>query len=263
MSDEPAFLAAIQGTPDNLVRLVYADWLDDLDTPDTRARAAFLRAWCDLADAPLSDPAFPDRFAHLERLRVGLPEDWLLAVDADRFRPDSPDRAAARAGAFLLQFARTEAQIERVTREGDDYVVAYTDIAADFAGTDRFVLRVDGRLRVDGTTGRVRDLDGRYVLADYEPPPPGPPPGAPKLVPREQVTVVSPHADGYSQVVRWRKDFWATVQMGSVVGIVVGLAALFLTPWVLTGFPMYAVMGAILLLAFGCLTAFLVAIVLG
>jgi uncharacterized protein (TIGR02996 family) len=263
MSDEPAFLAAIQGTPDNLVRLVYADWLDDLDTAETRARAAFLRAWCELADTPLSDPAFSDRFAHLERLRVGLPDDWLLAVDADRFRPDSPDRAAARAGAFLLRFARTDAQIERVTRDGEDYVVAYTDLAGEFSGSDRFVLRVDGRLRVDAATGRVRDLDGRYQPADYEPPPPGPPPGAPKLVPRDRVTVVSPHADGYSQVVRWRKNFWAKVQMGSVVGIVVGLAALFLTPWVLSGGPMYAVMGAVLLVAFACLTAFLVAIVLG
>lgn len=263
MSDEPAFLAAIQGTPDNLVRLVYADWLDDLDTAESQARAVFLRAWCELADTPLSDTDFAERFKRLESLRAGISADWLHAIDADRFRPDSPERAAARAGAFLLRFARTDAQIENVTCEGSDYVVEYTDIAGEFSGSDRFVLRVDGRLRVDAATGRVRDLDGRYQPADYEPPPPGPPPGAPKLVPRERVTIESPHAAGYAQVVRWKKDFWAKVQTVSVLGIVTGLTILFLTPWVLAGVAMYAVMFTVLLAAFGCLTAFLIAIVLG
>src|SRR5262245_36415646 len=48
MSDEDAFIRAIQSTPDDATtKLVYADWLDERGQT---ARAAYLRRWAELGD---------------------------------------------------------------------------------------------------------------------------------------------------------------------------------------------------------------------
>lgn len=50
MTDGDAILAAIRASPDDdTPRLLYADWLDDLMTPEATARAAFIRVECRLA----------------------------------------------------------------------------------------------------------------------------------------------------------------------------------------------------------------------
>lgn len=50
MTDEIALLAAVRAHPDDdNPRLAYADWLDDLMTPEATARAAFIRVECRLA----------------------------------------------------------------------------------------------------------------------------------------------------------------------------------------------------------------------
>jgi uncharacterized protein (TIGR02996 family) len=67
-ADEAAFLAAIEAAPAEVApRLVYADWLDEHGQPGW---AAFLRAQCELALTPASDPAYRERLSHA-RTRLG------------------------------------------------------------------------------------------------------------------------------------------------------------------------------------------------
>lgn len=50
MSDRHALLAAILANPDDdTPRLVYADWLDEFGDENDRARARFIREWCEAA----------------------------------------------------------------------------------------------------------------------------------------------------------------------------------------------------------------------
>jgi len=71
MSDEAAFLAAMQAAPaDAALRLVYADWLQERDD----ARAEFVRLQHQLATAL-------DRLQHV---RPGLEQAWVRAVEVRR-----------------------------------------------------------------------------------------------------------------------------------------------------------------------------------
>jgi uncharacterized protein (TIGR02996 family) len=72
--DENAFLAAIRAAPAEVApRLVYADWLDEHGQPGW---AAFLRAQCQLAVTPASDPAYLDRLAHARDRLADLGPGW-------------------------------------------------------------------------------------------------------------------------------------------------------------------------------------------
>ena len=76
MTDEAAFLAAIQAAPHDLApRLVYADWLDDRGDP----RGELIR----IEEEMLSLPAFADRYWELKPRRNELREladpDWRAA----------------------------------------------------------------------------------------------------------------------------------------------------------------------------------------
>lgn len=77
MSDETAFLAAIQSAPDdNTARLVYADWLDERD----RAGGRYLRAECELAALAPSDPRRDLMLAVLREAGQGVDPNWLATV---------------------------------------------------------------------------------------------------------------------------------------------------------------------------------------
>ncbi len=55
MTDEQAFMTAILAAPDDdTPRLVFADWLDERGTDDDKARAALIRAQCQLEHHPLT-----------------------------------------------------------------------------------------------------------------------------------------------------------------------------------------------------------------
>lgn len=72
--DERAFLRKLLEQPNSdLTRLVYADWLDEQQTPDAVAKAEFLRL---IADAELAG-RFPDRAKELSR---ELDPQWLAVV---------------------------------------------------------------------------------------------------------------------------------------------------------------------------------------
>ena len=78
MSDDSAFLAAIREQPDDaIVRLVYADWLQERGD----ARHELIRVEAAMRAVPIWSDEFqrlkPDR----TRLRAALPRDWLAAMD--------------------------------------------------------------------------------------------------------------------------------------------------------------------------------------
>ena len=77
MSDEAAFLAALQANPaDDTTRLVYADWLDENDQPQRasylRLVAALARAGGDITDRPEGEA--------LAALVPILSDDWRFAT---------------------------------------------------------------------------------------------------------------------------------------------------------------------------------------
>jgi uncharacterized protein (TIGR02996 family) len=88
MSDEAAFLRAIQSRPDDdLLRLVFADWLEERGDP----RGDFIRLHLALSAAA---PDHPDRVAaehELSFLRKGCDADWLAVIEPERTpRTDDP-----------------------------------------------------------------------------------------------------------------------------------------------------------------------------
>lgn len=265
MSDELAFLAAVRDRPnDALTRLVFADWLDERDTDETRTKARFLRVWCDLADTPLTDlEGYTTRADELEALRPRLDPDWLAAVDGARFHVAAPDAARLRAEAFLLRHGRTEARVGEVTANGADFLVRYADMADGFAPGDKFVLPFEGRLKVDRATGRVHDPDARFR----------PPPTPAAVVP----TATAPAADlpatakpptllivpqnNYDVYLRRRREFLTYVQTYSLFGVFATTAGFCLAAFALA--PEFAVplMSVLFVEGFVCLLVFLVAFV--
>jgi uncharacterized protein (TIGR02996 family) len=77
MSDEPAFLQALQAQPnDDVTRLVYADWLDDRGDP----RGEYLRLECSLAELSPGEPRHAELAARARELAAALDPDWLAVV---------------------------------------------------------------------------------------------------------------------------------------------------------------------------------------
>lgn len=92
MSDEAAFLRAIQSRPDDeLPRLVFADWLDERGDP----RGDFIRLHLALS---ATAPDHPDRVAgehELSVLRKGCDTAWLTVIEPKRV-PRADDPTAGR-----------------------------------------------------------------------------------------------------------------------------------------------------------------------
>jgi uncharacterized protein (TIGR02996 family) len=81
MSDEDAFLAGIRGQPqDDLRRLVYADWLEEQDTDECRAKAEYLRLEIHIHTLPDDHPQRDGLILHLRGLAERLPLGWKAAV---------------------------------------------------------------------------------------------------------------------------------------------------------------------------------------
>jgi uncharacterized protein (TIGR02996 family) len=80
MSDEAAFLKAIQDYPDDDgPRLVYADWLEERGGPANAARALFIRLQCERARLPTDDPRRLDLLLREEQLLLAHCHEWPFA----------------------------------------------------------------------------------------------------------------------------------------------------------------------------------------
>ncbi len=77
MSDDDAFVAAIQASPDDAVlRLVYADWLDEHDDP----RGTLLRLELELFQRTPADPDYATLRRQFEDLDATIDIAWRIAV---------------------------------------------------------------------------------------------------------------------------------------------------------------------------------------
>src|SRR5262245_6782880 len=83
MNERQAFLRAIIDEPDDdVVRLVYADWLDEHgDTEADRARAAFIRLQVEAARLDPYDPRRLDLEGRAEALLSAHCEAWLAGLE--------------------------------------------------------------------------------------------------------------------------------------------------------------------------------------
>lgn len=81
MTDETGFLTMLSKTPaDDLVRLVYADWLDERTTDEATQKAQFLRVLCQLQTNIRKRKATSKLRAKLAELARPLPTEWLAVV---------------------------------------------------------------------------------------------------------------------------------------------------------------------------------------
>lgn len=77
MSDEDAFLAAIQAAPtDDTLRLVYADWLEEHGRPG----GEYLRVECEFNALNPNNPCRDRVHVKLEKAGVGIDPGWLARV---------------------------------------------------------------------------------------------------------------------------------------------------------------------------------------
>jgi uncharacterized protein (TIGR02996 family) len=93
MGEDAAFLKAVEGAPaDDVLRLVYADWLEERGD----SRGPFLRACVALGNLPPDHPDRPTREHNLSLLRKGHPASWLAVVEPERAHlyADPPRRPA-------------------------------------------------------------------------------------------------------------------------------------------------------------------------
>jgi uncharacterized protein (TIGR02996 family) len=88
MHDEDDFLRKLSEAPtDDTIRMVYADWLDELDDEESRAKARFLRVTVQLM-GPIQRVGWRrPREKELSQLAARLPTDWLAVVS--RLRVDN------------------------------------------------------------------------------------------------------------------------------------------------------------------------------
>lgn len=265
MSDELAFLAAVRDRPnDALTRLVFADWLDERETDESRTKARFLRVWCELADTPLTDlEGYTTRADELEALRTRLDPDWLAAVEGTPCHVATPDAARQRAEAFLQRHGRTEATVGEVTANGADFLVRYADMADGFTFADEFVLAFDCVLKVERATGRVHDVDSRFR-------PSSPPLFAPLDGTSATVGITIAHESSVPLIVpqshsevdlRRRREFLTYVQTYSLFGVFLGTVGFCLAAFALPPEFAVPVMSVLLVEGFVCLLVFLVAFV--
>jgi uncharacterized protein (TIGR02996 family) len=81
MHDEDDFLRKVADAPaDDTVRLVYADWLEERDDDESKAKARFLRLTVRLTGPIQRVGRRNPRQNELQRLAAKLPTDWLAVV---------------------------------------------------------------------------------------------------------------------------------------------------------------------------------------
>jgi uncharacterized protein (TIGR02996 family) len=81
MHEETGFLAAIRLTPaDDIVRLVFADWLDEQDDSTCKTKAAFIRLELQMAEAPEQSLNRIRWTNKLQKLASQIDPAWLAAV---------------------------------------------------------------------------------------------------------------------------------------------------------------------------------------
>jgi uncharacterized protein (TIGR02996 family) len=153
MPDHDSFLAAILANPDDdLPRLVYADFLDEMCQPGAAARAEFIRVQCELERLPVGD----DRRAGLEKQ-----ERALLRKHADTWVADLLTAQVLAAhdpsdgGRLVWQFRR-------------GFLHAVTLVAQRFAGVAETLFRVAPTVRavrLRQGSGAVASVLGSPLLA--------------------------------------------------------------------------------------------------
>ncbi len=240
MSDELAFLSGIREQPrDHLRRLVFADWLEEHGSEEFSAKARFLRVWCELDDIPLTDlDGYPERAEQLEELGKTLPADWLATLDGLRFHIRTPEQARTRAAAFLLRHKRVDATLESVEPAGDQILVRYRDLGEGFVGNEGFSLPFEGRLKVDVRTGRVIDLDQRFLVETGTV---SEPRFLPPIAPEPAVRPAGgPHAaliqgSSVRYVLHKKRAFWGYVQIYSLLASFAGFLGMLLLRLILPG----------------------------
>lgn len=85
MHDEDGFLAAIRQVPaDDHARLVFADWLDEQDSPSCKTKAAFIRLELRMADLPEQSLTRKLWTNKLQKLALGIDPTWLAVVSHPR-----------------------------------------------------------------------------------------------------------------------------------------------------------------------------------
>jgi uncharacterized protein (TIGR02996 family) len=104
MNDDHAFLSSILANPgDRVLRLVYADWLEERGDP----RGEYLRVECRLQDLPLDQAERQQLQERADALRRQCPANWLaalggpiwcVAANAVLERPYGPGGAETRRG---------------------------------------------------------------------------------------------------------------------------------------------------------------------
>ncbi len=81
MHDEDDFLRKLLENPaDDTTRLVYADWLDERDDTESKAKALFLRLTVRLLEPNRSAGWRKARRKEMQPLTATLPTDWLAVV---------------------------------------------------------------------------------------------------------------------------------------------------------------------------------------
>ena len=97
MHDEDDFLRALSQNPsDDALRMIYADWLDELGDEESRKKAQFLRVTVRLM-GPIQRVGWRSaRRKELHELAQSLPGAWLAVVG--RLRIENCERAAVREG---------------------------------------------------------------------------------------------------------------------------------------------------------------------
>src|SRR5262245_23250360 len=94
MHDEDDFLRKLLENPaDDTTRMVYADWLDERDDSESKAKAKFLRVTVRLM-GPIQRHGWRSaRKKELQRLAATLPTDWLAVVSRVRVENCAAKRA--------------------------------------------------------------------------------------------------------------------------------------------------------------------------
>lgn len=117
---EDAFLARIAENPDDhLVKLVYADWLEEQGTDLADRQARFLREQVEILKAEQGDRVSREAAEALGKLAYTLPHDWCPQVIHPSFpRYLLPDAKRSPGTRRVIKTARTKDEINAAARQG-------------------------------------------------------------------------------------------------------------------------------------------------
>jgi uncharacterized protein (TIGR02996 family) len=126
MHDDNAFLRKLLENPaDDTVRLVYADWLDEHDDEESKAKAQFLRLTVRPPESGRTAGRKKRRQTELQSLAAKLPTDWLaivsrLKVEGCRAKAEEHEHQPQRLALVnLFEFVCDKRWDEMATTEDD------------------------------------------------------------------------------------------------------------------------------------------------